>query len=60
MTAEELVPEIQQPPARYTGSLVESAATVATLLEPGDLFFTMGAGTVNSVGPIVLEALKQR
>ncbi|MEE9285182.1 MAG: UDP-N-acetylmuramate--L-alanine ligase [Dehalococcoidia bacterium] len=60
MTAEELAPEIQRPPARYTGSLVESAAAVATLLEPGDLFFTMGAGTVNRVGPIVLEALKQR
>ncbi len=60
MDAEQLAHEISEPPARYAGDLEQSAATLADLLEPGDVFFTIGAGDVEKVGPVVLEALKRR
>ncbi len=60
MSAEQLAPEIRQPSARYTGDLDRSAAAVADLLKPGDVFFTIGAGDVEKAAPMVLEALKQR
>ena len=60
MTAEELALEIAEPPARYTGELDESARAVADVLAPGDVFFTIGAGDVDAVGPMVLELLEQR
>jgi len=58
MTAEELAHEIIDPPARYAGELEEAAQAVAEVLEPGDVFFTMGAGDVEKVGPMVLELLR--
>jgi len=60
MSAEQLAPEIRQPPARYAGDLKQSAEAVADLLEPGDVFFTIGAGDVEKVSPMVLEALEAR
>jgi UDP-N-acetylmuramate--alanine ligase len=60
MTAQQLAPEITEPPARYAGDLEQSAATVADVLQPGDVFFAIGAGDVEKVGPMVLEALKNR
>ena len=60
MTAEELAREIAEPPARYTGELDESARAVADVVEPGDVFFTIGAGDIETVGPMVLELLEQR
>jgi UDP-N-acetylmuramate--alanine ligase len=60
MNAEQLAAEISQPPARYAGDLNQSAEAVASLLEPGDVFFTIGAGDVEKVAPMVLEALKTR
>ena len=60
MSAEELAREVRQPQARYAGDLAQSAAAAAELLQPGDVFFTVGAGDVEKVGPMVLEALKSR
>ena len=60
MTAEELAHEIIDPPARYAGELDESAQAVAEVLEPGDVFFTVGAGDVEKVGPMVLDLLRPR
>jgi len=60
MSAEELAREVRQPRARYAGDLAQSAAAAAALLAPGDVFFTVGAGDVEKVGPMVLEALKSR
>lgn len=60
MDAAQLAREIAEPPARYAGSLEQSAQTAAEMLEPGDVFFTIGAGDVEKVGPMVLEALKKR
>jgi len=60
MTAEELAHQIIDPPARYAGELDDSAQAVAEVLEPGDVFFTVGAGDVEKVGPMVLELLRSR
>lgn len=60
MTAEELAREITEPPARYAGELDEAARMVADTLRPGDVFFTVGAGDVEKVGPMVLELLERR
>jgi UDP-N-acetylmuramate--alanine ligase len=60
MSAEELAREVSQPRARYAGDLAHSAAAAAELLQPGDVFFTIGAGDVEKVGPMVLEALRSR
>jgi UDP-N-acetylmuramate--alanine ligase len=60
MTAEDLAREIADPPARYTGELDESARAVAEVLGTGDVFFSVGAGDVEKVGPMVLELLRQR
>ncbi|HEU4759387.1 MAG TPA: UDP-N-acetylmuramate--L-alanine ligase, partial [Dehalococcoidia bacterium] len=60
MSAVALAGEIVAPPARYAGPLDEAARAVASLLEPGDVFFTIGAGDVDKVGPLVLAALRQR
>jgi UDP-N-acetylmuramate--alanine ligase len=60
MNAEQLTPEIRQPLARYTGNLEQSTEAVAEVLEQGDVFFTIGAGDVEKVAPMVLEALKAR
>jgi UDP-N-acetylmuramate--alanine ligase len=60
MSAEELAREVKEPPARYAGDLAQSADAAAELLEAGDVFFTVGAGDVEKVGPMVLEALESR
>jgi len=60
MDAEALTREIERPQARYAGELDEAARTVTALLEAGDVFFTIGAGDVEKVGPLVLEALQRR
>jgi UDP-N-acetylmuramate-alanine ligase len=43
---------------RYHPELDTLAERVVTELSPGDLFLTMGAGSVESVAPRVLELLK--
>ena len=60
MSAEELAREITDPPPRYAGELDEAARAVVEILRPGDVFFTIGAGDVDTVGPMVLEFLEQR
>jgi len=60
MSAQELAREVSQPRALYAGDLAQSAAAAAELLEPGDVFFTVGAGDVEKVGPMVLESLRSR
>jgi UDP-N-acetylmuramate--alanine ligase len=60
MTAEELASEITDPPARYAGELDEAARMMAGALQPGDVFFTVGAGDVEKVGPMVVELLERR
>jgi UDP-N-acetylmuramate--alanine ligase len=59
MSARELADLLENPPARYVGSLADAPAAVLAVLRPGDVFFTIGAGNVDEVGPKVLEGLKQ-
>ena len=44
---------------RYVESFEEAADVIAGDLREGDVFFTVGAGDVDSVGPMVLERLRR-
>ncbi len=57
MNAADLAREVASPSARHTGSVSDSAGAAVTVLQPGDVFFTMGAGDVDKAGPMVLEML---
>jgi UDP-N-acetylmuramate--alanine ligase len=60
MTAAQLAEEIHDPEPGYAQTSDEAADLVAKELRPGDVFFTIGAGDVDSVGPKVLERLNAR
>lgn len=57
MNAEQLADEIESPPAGYAGGVEQAAEAVAAVLQPGDVFFTMGAGDVEKAAPKVLELI---
>jgi UDP-N-acetylmuramate--alanine ligase len=57
MDARALAAEISYPAPIYAGSLREATQTVAQALQPGDVFFTIGAGDVHKAGPEVLRFL---
>jgi UDP-N-acetylmuramate--alanine ligase len=59
MDARQLADEIEAPPAGYVGNLEQAAEAAAAVLQPGDVFFTIGAGDVEKVGPMVLELLSK-
>lgn len=59
LDARQLAAAITSPAARYAGSLEQSAQAVLALLEPGDVFFTIGAGDVDKVGHMVLAELRR-
>jgi len=58
--ARRLAEAISDPPAIFAGTLEESAQTILAALKPGDVFFTIGAGDVDNVARLVLEALERR
>jgi UDP-N-acetylmuramate--alanine ligase len=60
MTGAQLAAEIQDPLPGYFETFEAAADGVAEELRPGDVFFTVGAGDVDSVGPMVLERLQRR
>jgi UDP-N-acetylmuramate--alanine ligase len=60
MSGEQLARAIVAPPATYVGALDAAAERIAADLREGDVFFTVGAGDVNTVGPHVLEKLRGR
>jgi UDP-N-acetylmuramate--alanine ligase len=60
MTAAQLADEIESPRPTYCATFEDAANAVAADLQPGDVFFTVGAGDVDSVGPMVLERLRAR
>jgi UDP-N-acetylmuramate--alanine ligase len=49
-----------EPVAVYVDAFEDAADRIAEELREGDVFFTVGAGDVNSVGPMVLERLRRR
>jgi len=58
--AKGLVDAIESPKARFVADFDEAARTALDLLRPGDVLFTIGAGDVDAIGPLVLEGLKAR
>ena len=57
MDARTLAQEIANPPAVYLDSFEEAAERLARDLTGGDVLFTIGAGDVTELGPMVLERL---
>ena len=53
-----------QPPMRLIDEVVElvpgERARCLRTTRPGDVFFTVGAGDIDAIGPMVLERLRQR
>jgi UDP-N-acetylmuramate--alanine ligase len=60
MDAQQLAYMIESPRARYVATFDEAAQAALELLRPGDVFFTIGAGDVDAVGPMVLDGLLSR
>jgi len=60
MTGAQLAAEINDPEPGYFETFEEAADGIAAELRNGDVFFTVGAGDVDSVGPMVVERLKGR
>ena len=44
---------------KAAGGLEDAPSKVVEALRPGDVFFTIGAGDIDQVGPQVLEALRK-
>jgi len=57
MTGAQLAGEIAAPKPGYAATFEEAANLITAELRPGDVFFTVGAGDVDTVGPMVLERL---
>ncbi len=60
MTGAQLAAELTDPVPGYFETFEAAAEGIAAMLEPGDVFFTVGAGDVDSVGPMVLDRLRER
>ena len=48
----------QAPVAHYVPKRMELVDELCSILKPGDLLLTMGAGDITTVGPLVVEALR--
>lgn len=57
-SAADLAQAIPNLPASYASTFEEAAEMAAARARPGDVVFTIGAGDVNAVGPLLLEALR--
>lgn len=57
-SAEELARAIARPPAIYARDFHDAAGKAIDLAGPGDVIFTIGAGDVDAVGPLILEMLR--
>ncbi|MEJ0014737.1 MAG: hypothetical protein WDN07_04200 [Actinomycetota bacterium] len=40
--------------------MVDVIAKVLDIAEPGDVIMTLGAGDVNSLAPVIVQALEER
>ena len=58
MDAAALAAEIKHPEAQYVDSFEEATDRIVTDLRPGDVCFTLGAGDVTTLGPMILERLE--
>jgi UDP-N-acetylmuramate--alanine ligase len=60
LSGADLASAIDSPHATYIATFDDAVERIAAELRDGDVFFTVGAGDVNSVGPRVLEKLRER
>lgn len=60
LDARALAEAIESPRPRYVATFEEAAEAAVALLGPGDVFFTIGAGDVDAVGPMVAALLRNR
>jgi UDP-N-acetylmuramate--alanine ligase len=60
MTGAQLAAELHEPEPGYFETFEAAAEGIAAALRPGDVFFTVGAGDVDIVGPMVLKRLQAR
>ena len=60
MDAQALAAEIHSPEARYLATFEDAVAQVSAELQPGDVFFTIGAGDVDRLGSLLRESLEAR
>ena len=60
LDARGLASEISSPRPVYLDSFEEAAERIAAELAEGDVFFTIGAGDVTELGPMLRERLEQR
>ena len=60
VTGAALAAEIANCQAEYAPSVAQAIASVVARATPGDLIITQGAGSVSSIAPLLLEALKCR
>ena len=60
LSGADLAAAVTSPHAEYVDAFEDAADRIAADLREGDVFFTAGAGDVDSVGPMVLERLRRR
>jgi UDP-N-acetylmuramate--alanine ligase len=60
MSARELAAEIAKPQPVYLDTIEEATERIAADLRPGDVFFTIGAGDVDRLGPLLKARLEAR
>lgn len=60
LSGADLAAAVTSPPTVYVDSFAEAARRIAADLRPGDVFFTVGAGDVDSVGPMLIEELQRK
>ncbi len=60
LSGADLAAVVTSPRAVYVDAFDDAADRIAADLRDGDVFFTVGAGDVDSVGPLVLERLRRR
>ncbi len=60
LSGADLAAAVTSPRAEYVDAFEDAADRIASGLREGDVFFTVGAGDVDSVGTMVLERLRRR
>lgn len=60
MDAAALAAEIHHPEARYLATFEEAVTAITDELHDGDVFFTIGAGDVDRLGPMLRAALEAK
>jgi UDP-N-acetylmuramate--alanine ligase len=60
MDAAALAAEIHRPEARYLATFEEAVEAITGELRDGDVFFTIGAGDVDQLGPMLRNALEAK